>query len=420
MTIFQHVDGVSVDGTLSADADGRAKMGSGFFDSATVSDKFDAGSIALPLLAESVIQADGGQAFTADQSMGGFKLTSLGSPTGPADATPKSYVDAIASGLDWQPSADVLFFVGTRTIVQIDALVPAAGWSVVAGDSGTPAAGVSDALTTGDISEFDGTSWKLIVDAVGGFPPDGSRAVVAWPSSTTIYSPLVDGVDEGKVAEWDGSSLSPSLVSPEDGWAVLCAGARTNPPTAYNENKQFSFAGVVPAGSWVQVGGPIPYGTSIQTVGAANLAGVSANLSRDDHVHKAPNHVRSTWDTSGLTVGAPVYPTTTAATVAHADASTVTTSKVIGLVGTVGASGDVVTHGLVTAIFAGGDLGWANGAPIFLSPTTGRVTFTAPAASGETVIELGYLRDGTGLSATTVDGETASVFFNVGPVRVIP
>jgi len=59
-------------------------------------------AIALSKLAEAVIQADGGQAFTADQSMGGFKLTNLGDGTNPADAVNKSQLDAavaaIASG----------------------------------------------------------------------------------------------------------------------------------------------------------------------------------------------------------------------------------------------------------------------------------------------------------------------------------
>ena len=52
-------------------------------------------AIALSKLAVAVIQADGGQAFTADQSMGGFKLTNVASPTTGTDAANKSYVDGI-------------------------------------------------------------------------------------------------------------------------------------------------------------------------------------------------------------------------------------------------------------------------------------------------------------------------------------
>ncbi len=61
-------------------------------------------AIALSKLAEAVIQADGGQAFTADQSVGGFKLTNLGTPTASTDAANKSYVDGVASGLDTKGS----------------------------------------------------------------------------------------------------------------------------------------------------------------------------------------------------------------------------------------------------------------------------------------------------------------------------
>lgn len=61
-----------------------------------------AAAIALSKLAEAVIQADGGQAFTGDQSMGGNKLTNLGDGTGPADGVNLSQlqaaVAAVASG----------------------------------------------------------------------------------------------------------------------------------------------------------------------------------------------------------------------------------------------------------------------------------------------------------------------------------
>ena len=49
-----------------------------------------AAAIALSKLAEAVIQADGGQAFTGDQDLGGFKLTGLGAPSGANDAARKA------------------------------------------------------------------------------------------------------------------------------------------------------------------------------------------------------------------------------------------------------------------------------------------------------------------------------------------
>ena len=79
-------------------------------------------AIALSKLAEAVVQADGGQAFTGNQSMGGFKLTSLGTPVSAGDAANKSYVDAVAVGLrDFKDSVRVattgnITLSGTQTI----------------------------------------------------------------------------------------------------------------------------------------------------------------------------------------------------------------------------------------------------------------------------------------------------------------
>ncbi len=47
----------------------------------------------------SVIVAAGGNAFSGDQSHGGHKITSLGTPTSATDAATKGYVDAAAQGL---------------------------------------------------------------------------------------------------------------------------------------------------------------------------------------------------------------------------------------------------------------------------------------------------------------------------------
>ena len=64
-------------------------------------------AIALSKLAESVIQADGGQAFTGEQSMGSNKLTNVTDPTSDQDAATKAYVDSVASGLDIKDSVRV-------------------------------------------------------------------------------------------------------------------------------------------------------------------------------------------------------------------------------------------------------------------------------------------------------------------------
>lgn len=82
-------------------------METGAFTTAAVNDAFAASSIALSKLAEAVIEADGGQAFTGDQSMGSNKLTSLTPGTDPTDAINKAQLDAIAAGLSWKDAVRV-------------------------------------------------------------------------------------------------------------------------------------------------------------------------------------------------------------------------------------------------------------------------------------------------------------------------
>jgi hypothetical protein len=50
-------------------------------------------------LDSAVVKKDGSVAFTADQSMGNFKLTSVAAPSSSSDAANKGYVDAVAEGL---------------------------------------------------------------------------------------------------------------------------------------------------------------------------------------------------------------------------------------------------------------------------------------------------------------------------------
>lgn len=60
--------------------------------------------IALSKLAESVLQADGGQAFTADMPAGGFKITGLGNGTADSDAATVGQMNALINGLDIKAS----------------------------------------------------------------------------------------------------------------------------------------------------------------------------------------------------------------------------------------------------------------------------------------------------------------------------
>lgn len=65
-------------------------------------------ALSLSKFAGTIIEADGGQAFIANQSMGGFRLTNLGEPVSVGDVTSKTYVDRVAVGLrDYKDSVRV-------------------------------------------------------------------------------------------------------------------------------------------------------------------------------------------------------------------------------------------------------------------------------------------------------------------------
>jgi len=157
----------------------------------------------------------------------------------------KGYVDSAIAGLTWRAPVDGIEYIGTRTITEINALSPSTGDTVVAGSAGTPTAGTSDALVIGDITEYDGTNWKKIYNQVSNYPPDGVRLLV---SSGTLYSPLTDSSDENKIATFDGTSLTPALQIPSDGWAVLNRNS-----SSINYNKAYVYESDTP--EWIHFGG---------------------------------------------------------------------------------------------------------------------------------------------------------------------
>lgn len=64
-------------------------------------------AIALTKLAEAVLQADGGQALTANLPAGGFKITGAADGTSASDYVTRQQLDSVAAGLDWKTSVKV-------------------------------------------------------------------------------------------------------------------------------------------------------------------------------------------------------------------------------------------------------------------------------------------------------------------------
>lgn len=197
----------------------------------------------------------------------------LGSKLQTAQTDITTLQDQVAAIDGVYPTAKGYGYIGTRTVVQINALTPATGMVVVAGSAGTPTAGTSSLLAVGDVAEYDGTSWIKIVSHSGGFVPVSTVLIVASTAST-LYSPLTTGTDGDKLATFDGTSNTPALTVPADGVAYAISG------TSVNSGKIYQFQ---TGAGWAVVTTPLS-DTTPAAIGTAS-AGVAVKASRSDHVH---------------------------------------------------------------------------------------------------------------------------------------
>jgi len=157
----------------------------------------------------------------------------------------------------------------------------------------------------GSIREYSGTAWAEVVAPTGGNVPINTYLMVAAPNSGfVLLQGLVDGTDEGKIAQFlVGGTRAFTLFTSIDGDARLIT-TTTAAPSVF-ENQAYSFQGVIPTGDWQQVSGMVPYGATAQPVGIANSAGSAADVSRADHVHDAPAPTVLNKDQTPTAPGAP-------------------------------------------------------------------------------------------------------------------
>ena len=107
-----------VDGIFSATVAGRLKTATNYFDETTFSDKVAANAIIAAKLKLT------GQTYDFSTAT----ALRAAAPVAGSDVTTRTYVDALINGLTWQPAVATMYYIGTRTVVQINALTPLAGW----------------------------------------------------------------------------------------------------------------------------------------------------------------------------------------------------------------------------------------------------------------------------------------------------
>jgi hypothetical protein len=193
-------------------------------------------------------------------AMGSNRITGLpDTPTAGTDAVNQNYVDARLTGLGWiDPvnvpnllgNVDCMSLVGNAAASVIEALsVEGDAYVVTAADG----VGALSTATVGDVWQYVSSTWVKLATGSGGFVPAGFYALLS--TTTALISPYTDGTDDGKRADFAGSSNTGSLVAPAAGESYVIDGSG-----AKYEGDLREWSGT----AWVQVeaasGGYVPAG----------------------------------------------------------------------------------------------------------------------------------------------------------------
>lgn len=245
----------------------------------------------------------GTRAFTADQSMGGFKLTNVATPVGATDAANKAYVDALSNGLD--PKASVRVATTANATIASDF------------ENGDTIDGVT--LATGDRilikDQSDGSANGIFTINASGPPTRATDADV----SAEVTAGMFVFVEEG-------------TANADSGWLLS-----TNNPITLGTTAlvfvQFSAAGQITAGAGLTKTGntlDVGAGTGI-TVNADDVAINPAVVVRKyatDVGDGAATAYTITHNLGSRDAGVHVYDNTTPFAEVHCDKEMTTTNTV--------------------------------------------------------------------------------------------
>jgi len=169
------------------------------------------------LKANAGLNIDGGEIAVVAETSAGIN----NQPTATDQLITKSAMDAYLSGLSWKEPSLVL----KMTDDTAQAGSPPAGASagdawVVAGSWGAANyQNIAQPPAAGDIAEYDGNGWNLILANSGGEPPDGTRVTITDGTAGGSFT----GQEED-MAVYDATGNSWSFETPADGDAEIIYG----------------------------------------------------------------------------------------------------------------------------------------------------------------------------------------------------
>lgn len=167
---------------------------------------------------------------------GGGTITGLpASPSSGSEATSKTYVDNLVSGLTWKEPVELREMISDADQSGSDPTPSATGEAWLVNNWSTQ--------TDGDIVEWDGAAWQVIVANSGGEPPDGTRVTVTDGTAAGSFAG-----EEGEIATYDATGNSWSFEDPANGWAFLVMGGG-----GVDENTSWVWDST--PGQWVQFSG---------------------------------------------------------------------------------------------------------------------------------------------------------------------
>jgi hypothetical protein len=166
----------------------------------------------------------------ATVDMGGNQVVNSATPTTDTALATKAYVDGVATGLSWKEPASVYKMISDSDQSGTDPAAPSSGDAYVVSNWATQ--------RDGDIVEYDGSAWNMIVANSGGSVPNGTRVVINGTAAGTFSTHML------KIAEYNSGWF---FNYPDNGDALLINGQ-----DSIYENKGYVFDASTVVDEWVQ------------------------------------------------------------------------------------------------------------------------------------------------------------------------